>query len=319
MGDPILFEYIVRRTLWGIPTLLGVFTIIFVLTYLMPGDPVRAAMGEQYQRADPATIERVRERLGLNDPWYARYVGFLTRSLRGDLGESFVLDESVADIIGYRFPRTLQLMGAALLVAIAIGIPAGILAARYQYSWIDHTLMLVAVLGVAMPVFWQAVLAKIFLTQDTYGIALFPVAGYGGGNPYYMVLPALVLGTHLSATIARVMRSSLLEERGKDYSRTALSKGLTGTRVIMNHQLRNAMIPVVTVIGLDVGYLLGGSVVTETVFNWPGLGRAVIAAISRRDTPVIIGTLVFGALLFVVVNILVDVVYALLDPQVRYS
>ncbi|MDZ7708608.1 MAG: ABC transporter permease [Trueperaceae bacterium] len=210
-------------------------------------------------------------------------------------------------------------MSAALLVAIAIGIPAGILAARYQYSWIDHTLMLIAVLGVAMPVFWQAVLAKIFLTQDTYGVALFPVAGYGDGNPYYMVLPSLVLGTHLSATIARVMRSSLLEERGKDYSRTALSKGLTGNRVIVGHQLRNAMIPVVTVIGLDVGYLLGGSVVTETVFNWPGLGRAVIAAISRRDAPVIIGTLVFGALLFVVVNILVDIVYAFLDPQIRYA
>lgn len=319
MGDRILFEYIVRRTLWAIPTLLGVFTIIFVLAYMMPGDPVRAVMGEQYQRADPATIERVRERLGLNDPLHVRYIGFLARSLRGDLGESFVLDESVVDIIGYRFPRTLQLMSAALLVAIAIGIPAGILAARYQYSWIDHTLMLIAVLGVAMPVFWQAVLAKIFLTQDTYGVALFPVAGYGDGNPYYMVLPSLVLGTHLSATIARVMRSSLLEERGKDYSRTALSKGLTGNRVIVGHQLRNAMIPVVTVIGLDVGYLLGGSVVTETVFNWPGLGRAVIAAISRRDAPVIIGTLVFGALLFVVVNILVDIVYAFLDPQIRYA
>ena len=314
-----MLDYIVRRTLWAIPTLFGVFTIIFILTYMMPGDPVRAVMGEQYQRADPETIERVRDQLGLNDPWYVRYVGFLGRSLQGDLGQSYVLDESVNEILAYRFPRTLQLMGAALLVAIVIGIPAGLLAARYQYSWIDNTLMLVAVLGVAMPVFWQAVLAKIFLTQDTWGVALFPVAGYGGGNPYYMVLPSLVLGTHLSATIARVMRSSLLEERGKDYSRTALSKGLTGTRVILGHQLRNAMIPVVTVIGLDVGYLLGGSVVTETVFNWPGLGRAVVTAISRRDAPVIIGTLVFGALLFIVVNIVIDIVYALLDPQIRYS
>lgn len=308
-----------RRILWAIPTLLGVFTVIFVLTDLMPGDPVRAVMGEQYQRADPETILRVREQLGLNDPWYVRYVAFLGRSVRGDLGESYVLDESVNEIIGYRFPRTLQLMGAALLVAILVGIPAGILAARFQYTPIDHVLMLVAVLGVATPVFWQAVLAKIYLTQDTWGIALFPVAGYGDGNPWYMVLPALVLGTNLSATIARVMRSSLLEERGKDYSRTALSKGLTGGRVVFGHQLRNAMIPVVTVIGLDVGYLLGGSVVTETVFNWPGLGRAVVTAISRRDAPVIIGTLVFGALLFVVVNIVVDVVYALIDPRIRYT
>ncbi len=311
-------QFVMRRALWGIPTLLGVFTIIFVLTYLMPGDPVRAVMGEQYKRADPATIERVRDSLGLNDPGIVQYGRFLVRTISGDLGQSFVLDEAVIDIIGYRFPRTLQLMAAALLVAILIGIPAGILAARHQYSWIDHTLMLIAILGVAMPVFWQAVLAKIFLTQDTYGIALFPVAGYGGGNPYYLVLPSLVLGTHLSATIARVMRSSLLEERRKDYSRTARSKGLSDRGVIFHHQLRNAMIPVVTVIGLDVGYLLGGSVVTETVFNWPGLGRAVVTAISRRDTPVIIGTLVFGALLFVVVNIVIDVLYAFLNPQIRY-
>ncbi len=313
-----MLQFVIRRLLWAIPTLLGVFTVIFLLTYLMPGDPVRAVLGEQYQRADPATIQRVRDQLGLDDPWHVQYVRFLYRSVTGDFGRSFVLDESVRDIVGYRFPRTLQLMAGALLVAVLIGIPAGILAARHRYTWIDHTLMLVALLGVAMPVFWQAVLAKIFLTQDTYGVALFPVAGYGGGNLYYMVLPALVLGTHLSATIARVMRSSLLEERSKDYTRTARSKGLGYDRVVFRHQLRNSLIPVVTVIGLDVGYLLGGSVVTETVFNWPGLGRAVVNAISRRDTPVIIGTLLFGAMLFVVVNIIVDVVYALLNPQIRY-
>ncbi len=314
-----MFQYVVRRSLWAIPTLLGVFTVIFLLTYLMPGDPIRAVMGEQYKRADPATIERVRESLGLNDPWYSQYGRFLLRTAQLDLGKSYVLDEQVSEIIGYRFPRTLQLMSAALLVAILVGIPSGILAARYQYTWIDHTLMLIALLGVAMPVFWQAVLAKIYLTQDTYGVALFPVAGYGGGNPYYLVLPSLVLGTHLSATIARVMRSSLLEERRKDYSRTARSKGLTERAVIFRHELRNALIPVVTVIGLDVGYLLGGSVVTETVFNWPGLGRAVINAISRRDAPVIIGTLVFGAMLFVAVNIVIDVVYAIINPQIRYG
>lgn len=314
-----MVPYIARRLFWAVPTLLGVFTIIFMLTYWLPGDPVRAIMGDQYRRADPETIQRVRERLGFNDPWYEQYGRFLWRSSRGDLGQSFVLDESVRDILAYRFPRTLQLMAAALLVAILVGIPAGILAARYQYSWIDHTLMLVALLGVAMPVFWQAILAKIYLTQDTYGVALFPVAGYGDGALINMVLPSLVLGTHLSATIARVMRSSLLEERGKDYSRTALSKGLTQNAVIFRHQLRNALIPVVTVIGLDVGYLLGGSVVTETVFNWPGLGRAVVNAILRRDTPIVIGTLVFGALLFVIVNLLVDLLYAAINPQIRYQ
>lgn len=314
-----MLPYIFRRLLWAIPTLLGVFTIIFILTYKLPGDPVRAIMGDQYKRADPAQVERIYEQLGLNDPWYVQYGNFLWRSVQGDLGRSFVLDESVSEILAYRFPRTLQLMAAALFVAIMVGIPAGIIAARYQYSWLDHTLMLVALLGVAMPVFWQAVLAKIYLTQGTYGVALFPVAGYGDGNLLYMVLPSLVLGTHLSATIARVMRSSLLEERGKDYSRTALAKGLTSSGVMFRHQLRNALIPVITVIGLDVGYLLGGSVVTETVFNWPGLGRAVVAAIMRRDTPVVIGTLVFGAALFVLVNLVIDLLYAVINPQIRYQ
>ncbi len=314
-----MLEYIVRRLFLAIPTLLGVFTLIFILTYLMPGDPVRAVMGETYRRAEPETIERIREQLGLNDPWFVQYGRFLLNAVRGDLGQSYALDESVSSIIRYRFPRTLQLMAAALLVAILIGIPAGILAARYRYSWLDHTLMLIALIGVAMPVFWQAILAKTFLTQDTYGVALFPVAGYGDGNPLYMVLPSLVLGTHLSATIARVMRSSLLEERSKDYSRTARSKGRGAGGIIFHHQLRNAMIPVLTVIGLDVGYLLGGSVVTETVFNWPGLGRVVVNAIFRLDSPVIIGTLVFGAGLFVLVNLVVDVLYVVLNPQIRYA
>ncbi len=314
-----MLEYIVRRLFLAVPTLLGVFTLIFVLTYLMPGDPVRAVMGETYRRAEPETIERIRDQLGLNDPWFVQYGRFLLNAVRGDLGQSYALDESVSSIIRYRFPRTLQLMAAALVVAILIGIPAGILAARYRYSWLDHSLMLVALIGVAMPVFWQAILAKTFLTQDTYGIALFPVAGYGDGNPLYMVLPSLVLGTHLSATIARVMRSSLLEERSKDYSRTARSKGRGAGGIIFYHQLRNAMIPVLTVIGLDVGYLLGGSVVTETVFNWPGLGRVVVNAIFRLDSPVIIGTLVFGAGLFVLVNLVVDVLYVVLNPQIRYS
>ena len=312
-------QYILRRLLLAVPTLLGVFTIIFVLAYLMPGDPVRAVLGESYRRADPATIERVRERLGLNDPWYVQYGRFLGRLLRGDLGTSYVLDQPVAEVIGYRFPRTLQLMAGGMLAALLIGIPAGILAAERQYTWVDHGLMFLALLGVAMPVFWLGILAKMFLTQDKYGIALFPVAGYGDGALIYMVLPSLVLGTHLAATIARITRSSMLEVKHQQYMMTAAAKGLSRWRVVMVHQLKNALIPVVTVVGLDVGYLLGGSVVTETIFNWPGLGRAVVTAINRRDTPVILGTLVFGALIFVVVNLIVDVVYAFINPRIRYE
>ncbi|MBC7814737.1 MAG: ABC transporter permease [Burkholderiales bacterium] len=311
--------YILRRLLQVVPTLLGVFTVLFALAYLMPGDPIRAVMGEAYRRADPGVIARVREELGIDDPFLVQYGRFLGRTLTFDLGRSFVLDENVVDIIGYRFPRTLQLMAGGMLVAILIGIPAGIISAERQYTWIDHALMLLALIGVSMPVFWQAILAKMFLTQSAYGVALFPVAGYGDGAVSHMILPSLVLGTHLSATIARVTRSSMLEVRGQDYITTARAKGLPYRIVLVGHQFRNALIPVVTVIALDIGYLLGGSVVTETVFSWPGLGRAVVLAISRRDTPVIMGTLVFGAVLFIAINLITDLLYALLNPRIRYN
>lgn len=312
-------KYILRRVLQIIPTLLGVFTIIFALSFLMPGDPVRATMGEAYQRADPETIARIRAQLGIDDPFLVQYGRFLGQMLSFDLGHSYVLDQDVIEIIGYRMPRTVQLMLGGMVVALLIGIPAGIIAAEKQYTWMDHSLMILALVGVSMPVFWQAILAKTFLTQSTYGVALFPVAGYGDGAVSHMILPSLVLGTHLSATIARVMRSSMLEVRGMDYITTARSKGLPYRLVLMRHHLRNALIPVVTVIALDIGYLLGGSVVTETVFSWPGLGRAVVLAISRRDTPVIVGTLVFGALLFVTINLITDLIYALVNPRIRYT
>jgi peptide/nickel transport system permease protein len=314
-----LSTYIIRRLLQVVPTLLGVFTVLFILAYLMPGDPIRAVLGESYQRLDEQTIEGVREQLGLNKPFLLRYIEFLWRTMRLDLGQSYILDESVNDIIGYRFPRTLQLMAAGMVVSLTIGLPAGIISAEKQYTWIDHALMVLALIGVSMPVFWQAILAKMFLTQDKYGVALFPVAGYGGGDPVYIILPALVLGTHLSATIARVTRSSMLEVRGQDYITTARAKGLPYRAVLFRHQLRNALVPVITVIALDVGYLLGGSVVTETVFSWPGLGRAVVTAIQRRDTPVILGILTFGAFLFVFINLITDLIYALVNPRIRYT
>ncbi len=311
--------YVIRRLLQVIPTLWGVFTILFLLAFLMPGDPVRAVLGENYHRLSEETIAGVREELGLNKPFAVQYFEFLWRTVRLDLGRSYILSENVNDIIGYRFPRTLQLMAAGMLVALLIGLPAGIISAEKQYTWIDHALMFLALVGVSMPVFWQAILAKMFLTQDKYGVALFPVGGYGEGDITHLILPALVLGTHLSATIARVTRSSMLEERHKDYITTARAKGLRYRAVLFRHQLRNALIPVITVIALDVGYLLGGSVVTETVFSWPGLGRAVVTAINRRDTPVILGILIFGALLFVFINLITDLVYALINPRIRYE
>lgn len=311
--------YIVRRLVQVIPTLLAIFTVLFVLSYLMPGDPLRTVLGEEYQRVDEATLEAIKAEMGLNRSFIEQYIDFLGRMLRLDLGRSFVQKENVVDIIGYRLPHTLQLMTGGMFVALLIGIPAGIFSALKQYTWIDHALMIFALIGLSMPVFWQGLLFQLFLTQEKYGIALFPVAGYGDGNPIYMVLPSLVLGTNLSAVLARVTRSSMLEVRGQDYLKTARAKGLHERRVLLTHHLRNALIPVITVIGLQIAALLTGSLVTETIFNWPGMGRAIVPAIQSRDTPVIMGILTFGALMFIIINLITDLVYALVNPRIRYG
>ncbi len=312
-------KYILRRLLQIVPTMLGVFIVIFILAYLMPGDPVRAVLGDQYNRVSEEVKAGIRADMGLNRPLIEQFLDFLGRTLRLDLGDSYVMNDSVGNIIGYRLPHTLQLMTGGMIVALIIGLPAGIIAAERQYTWADNALMVFALLGVSMPVFWLAIIAKMFLTQDKYGIALFPVGGYGDGDLRYMILPSLVLGTQLSAVIARVTRSAMLEVRHEDYIRTAHAKGLRYRAVLLRHQLRNALVPVITVIALDIGYLLGGSVVTETVFSWPGLGRATVTAISRRDTPVILGILLFGAALFVFINLITDLIYALINPRIRYS
>ncbi len=312
-------RYILRRLVQVIPTLWGIFTVLFILAFLMPSDPLRAVLGEQYRRLPPEVVEGVREELGLNDPFLERYGKFLGQMLRGDLGRSYVLSEDVIDIIAYRFPRTLQLMTGGMIVALFIGIPIGIISAEKQYSWVDHLLMFVSLIGVSMPVFWLALIAQLLLTQEKYGIALFPVAGYEEGSLIHMVLPSLVIGSQLTATLARITRNAMLDVRGQDYITTARAKGLQRRIVLGRHQLRNALIPIITVVGLDVGYLLGGSIVTETVFNWPGLGRAIVPAIERRDTPVIIGILVFGALLFILINLITDLIYAVVNPRIRFS
>lgn len=311
--------YILRRLLQIIPTMLGIFTVIFILSYRMPGDPIRTVLGEEYRRVSPEVIEKMREEMGLNAPLEEQYFKFLGQMLRGDLGKSYILQDEVINIIGYRFPRTLQLMTGGIIVALIIGITSGIIASQNQYRWPDHFLMVLSLIGVSMPVFWLALLAQLYLTQEKYGIALFPVAGYENGSFVHMILPSLILGTNLSATLARVTRSAMLEVRDQDYITTARAKGLRTHVILLRHQLRNALIPIITVIALDIGYLLGGSVVTETIFNWPGLGRATIQAIERKDTPVIMGILIFGAFMFVVINLITDLIYALVNPRIRYT
>lgn len=312
-------KYIMRRLLQMIPTTFIIITIIFVLRYLMPGDPLRASLGEEYNRLDPATIARLEEELGINRPFLVQYFEHIGNMLTLNLGKSYIEKEYVINIIGYRLPRTLQLMLGGITVGLLIGIPAGIISALRQYSWLDHLLMVIALLGISMPVFWQGLMAQLLLTQEKTGIAIFPVAGYGNGDPWYLVLPSLILGTHLSAVVARITRTSMLEVKGQDYLRTARSKGLSGNTILFRHHIRNALIPIVTIVGLQFGGIMGGALVTETIFAWPGLGRVIVTAIQRLDTPVILGILTLGALTFMIANLITDLLYSMVDPRIRYS
>lgn len=312
-------KYIGRRLVQMIPTLFIIFTVLFVLRYLMPGDPLKAALGEEYNRLDPATIAALEVELGINRPFFVQYFEHLGNMLRLDLGKSYIEKEYVVDIIGYRLPRTLQLMLGGITVGLLIGIPAGVISALRQYSWIDHLLMVIALIGLSMPVFWQGLMTQLLLTQSKTGIPIFPVAGYGDGDPWFMVLPSLVLGTNLSAVVARITRTSMLEVRGQDYLKTARAKGLTGRTVLFRHHIRNALIPIITIVGLQFGGILGGALVTETIFSWPGLGRVIVRAIQTLDTPVILGILTLGALTFMAANLITDLIYAAVDPRIRYG
>jgi peptide/nickel transport system permease protein len=314
-----LSKYFIRRLLQVIPTLFIIYTIVFALAFWMPGDPIKVVLGEEVNRLSEEQLQAMRDNLGIDRPFHVQYLDFLGDMLRFDLGRSYIQREDVINIIGYRLPRTLQLMLGGMIVALIIGVPVGVISAVKQYTWLDHTLMVVILAGVSVPVFWQGLVAQLLLTSDATGIAIFPVAGYGDGNPYYMILPSLVLGTNLAATIARVTRSSMLEVAGQDYINTARAKGLKPQAILLRHHLRNALIPVLTVVGLQVAGLMTGALVTETIFNWPGLGRAIVPAILQRDTPVIMGILLLGAIVYLIVNLLTDLLYAVLDPRIRYS
>lgn len=312
-------KYLARRLLQIIPTLFIIYTIVFALAYLMPGDPLGAILGEEINRLTPEERAAIIEEMGLNRPFHVQYFEFLGDMLRFDLGRSYIQRQDVIDIIGYKLPRTLYLMLGGMIVALVVGVPAGIVSAIKQYTWMDNLLMLIALIGVSMPVFWQGLIFQLLFTQSRTGIALFPVAGFGDGNPYYLVLPSIVLGTHLSATIARVMRSSMLEVAGMDYINTARAKGLSNQTVLFKHHMRNALIPVLTVVGLQIAGLMTGALVTETIFSWPGLGREITPAILRRDTPVIMGIMLLGAITYLVVNLITDLLYAALDPRITYK
>ena len=311
--------YLLRRLAAILPVLAVVVTIVFLLIHLIPGDPVSVMLGPD---ATPTQIEATRKGLGLDRPIYEQLTGFYLRILRGDLGQSYFLDRPVSQALWERAEPTLVLMLSALLVAVAIGVPSGTFAAAYRGSAWDRGLMLVSLLGVCIPGFW---LSLNFIYFFAVRLGWLPAAGYVSvftdpvGAMRYMVLPAFSLGFNQSALIARISRSCMLEVLQQDYIRTAEAKGLSHRAVTWVHAFRNALVPVVTVIGITTAVLIGGAVVTEIVFNIPGLGRLIISAILRRDYPVVQGVVLVTATAYVLINLGVDLLYALIDPRIRYD
>jgi ABC-type dipeptide/oligopeptide/nickel transport system permease component len=303
--------FIIRRLLLSIPTLFGVLVVAFLLLYVAPGDPVESMIGE---RADSVTIARLRAQLRLDDPLPQRFAHYAGNVLRGDLGNSYITNRPITQDIKERFPKTLQLAGAAMLLATVIGLTLGVLSARNPGGFADRFALGLAYLGISFPVYWVGLLLILLFAVT---LRWLPPSGYGSLR--FLVLPALTLGMRSIAFLARMTRSAMLDALSADFVRTARAKGLSESVVTLKHALRNALIPVITVLGLDFGAYLTGSILTETIFSWPGIGRYVVNAISRRDLPAIQGTVLFLSTVFVLVNLITDIAYAKADPRVSYE
>jgi peptide/nickel transport system permease protein len=326
-------RFIARRLAAMIPLLVGISLVIFALLRLIPGDPVVIMIGAENATAEE--VARLRRVLGLDQGIHVQYARFLGRIARGDLGRSISSDEPVARLIRERLPATIELTLAAMAVALAIAVPAGVISAIRKYSAVDVAGTVAALLGISMPNFWLGVML-IFL----FALRLGWLPASGRGDPFlagvwslvatgsaasleaavrHLILPAVTLGAALAAVTTRLTRSSMLEVIAQDFVRTARAKGLPGRRIVFHHALRNALIPVVTVIGLEFGALLGGAVITETIFAWPGIGRLAIRSIVQRDFPVVQGVVLMIAVVRICANLAVDVVYAIIDPRIRYA
>jgi peptide/nickel transport system permease protein len=334
-----MFNYIIKRLLALIPILIGVAIIVFLIVHLIPGDPAQTMLGE---RASDEALAKLREDMGLNDPLPVQFWRYVKDLLRGDLGRSIMSNNPVSEELSQRFPATLELSFFAMVFAVFVGVPAGIFASINQNSWFDNLSMLIALMGVSMPIFW---LGLMFIWLFAVELGWFPPSSRIGvglefipmTNLYvidsiiqlnftalkdvlhHLFLPAVALGTIPMAIIARMTRSSMLEVLKKDYIRTAYAKGLKRKMVIFKHALKNAMVPIITVVGLQFGVLLGGAVMTETIFSWPGLGKYLVDAIYARDFPIVQGGILFFAGVFVIVNLIVDLSYALVDPRIQYE
>lgn len=304
-----MLKFTLTRLLQAIPVILGTTFLTFFLLQVVPGDPVTLMMGEHIQ---PDVVERVRKEMHLDDPWPQRYVLYMWDALHGDLGRSYKIKREVADLIGNAFPKTIALTAAALLFAWGVGIPAGLLSALRQYSTADHAVMGFALLGVSMPIFWTGLLFQLVFG---WKLGWLPLTGFG--TVWHLIMPGVVLGWSSAAVIARLTRSSLLEVLTSDYIRTARAKGLPQRLVVLRHALKNSLLPVVTVMAVQIASLLSGAVITESVFGIPGVGRVSVGAIQNRDFPLLQGSVMFAVVLIILGNLLADLSYAFLDPRIR--
>lgn len=304
-----MHKYILKRLLTLIPVILGVILIIFLIMELTPGDPARMVLGGM---ASEEALEEFREAHGLNDPLPVRYGRYVLNMLRGDLGTSYKTNRSVWTELMDRFPATMQLSVASILFALLISVPIGVISAVKQNSVFDNVGMIVCLLGIAMPAFW---LGMVVVLMFSVNLDWFPPSGYGSLS--HLVLPAFTAGAACAANIARITRSSMLEIIRADYMRTARSKGIGKLAVIMCHGMKNCWIPVITVAGLQFGTMLGGIVIIENVFAWPGVGAFLLTSITSKDTPCVLGAIVMFTVVFSIVNLLVDIIYAFVDPRIR--
>jgi len=307
----VMRNYILRRLLLTIPVILGVSTLVFLFIHFIPGDPVQVMLGESARVAD---VEKLRRGLGLDRPLQEQYLLFLKGLVTGNLGTSIHTGQPILTSILQRYPATLQLMISAMTVALLLAIPLGVISASKQYSLLDNGSMFCALLGISMPNFW---LGPLLILLFSIQLNWLPVSGRGSLR--HLILPAVTLGIHLMAILTRMTRSSVLEILHEDYITTARSKGLRELVVIFKHALRNALIPVITIIGFQCGALLSGALITETIFAWPGLGRLTITAIQKRDYPLVQGCVLVISLSYVFVNLLTDLAYAWADPRIRFE
>lgn len=303
--------YILRRLVLLIPVLVGVSFAVFMMLHLTPGDPARIVAGPT---ATPEQVQDVRHALGLDQPLYRQYIQYMGRLVQGDLGRSIITNRTVISELWPRLVATLQLSATAMIVAVIVGMSMGVISAIRQYSVIDNVLSVLSLVGLSTPAYW---LGLMLILVFSLRLGWFPTAGQGGIR--HFVLPVITLAAFATATVARMTRGSMLDVLHEGYMQTARAKGLRERVVLLRHALKNALIPIVTVVGIQVGRLISGAVLTETVFSWPGLGRFLVDSIKARDFPVVQGGILIAALGFVLVNFLVDLLYSVIDPRIRYS